>query len=218
MPGSTLTRQTATTAVGGCTNNSTTQTIVQQIHGTTPAVGANAACVESTLDYSNTQYGHNFFVDATPGNFDLFFGGQWHTWLVGGLGNGGAAIYALDVTDPSPSFFNEGNAANIVIGEWNAATINCSIVANCGNNLGNTFGTPQVRRLHDGNWAIIFGNGFGSASGDAGIYVLTIDINSGAQTFYYLSTNTAGTGNRIPHGMPGDLVGVHITDVSYEGA
>ena len=29
--------------------------------------------------------------------------GAWHTWLVGGLGAGGAAIYALDVTNPSAS-------------------------------------------------------------------------------------------------------------------
>ena len=33
----------------------------------TPAIGANAECVEPMLDYSNPQYGHNFFVDATPG-------------------------------------------------------------------------------------------------------------------------------------------------------
>ena len=52
------------------------------------------------LNYSDPQYGHKYDVDAPPGTGDLFYGGQWHTWLVGGLGAGGNAIYALDITNP----------------------------------------------------------------------------------------------------------------------
>jgi type IV pilus assembly protein PilY1 len=216
MPGSTLASAALPSATGGCTNDANTQTLVQGIHGVTPAVGATPECTEPVLDYANSQYGHNFFVDATPGSGDLFYSGQWHTWLVGGLGIGGAAIYALDVTDPSGSNFTEGNASSIVIGEWNSGSINCTNVANCGNNLGNTFGTPQIRRLHNGNWAVIYGNGFGSTSGDAGIFVMSIDSTSGTQTFYYLSTNTAG-GNGIGYVTPADLDGDHITDYVYAG-
>ena len=213
MPGSTLASAALPSAAGGCTNDANTQTLVQGIHGVTPAVGMTPECTEPLLDYANTQYGHNFFVDATPGSGDLFYGGQWHTWLVGGLGAGGSAIYALDVTNPS---FAESNAPGIVIGEWNPSSIVCAIGTNCGNNLGSTFGTPQIRRLHDGNWAVIFGNGFGSASGDAGIYIMSIDSTSGAQTFYYLSTNTAG-GNGIAYATPADMDGDHITDYVYAG-
>ena len=151
----------------------------------------------------------------TPGSGDLFYGGQWHTWLVGGLGAGGAAIYALDVTDASN--FTETGASSLVIGEWNAGSIACANVATCGNSLGNTFGTPLIRRLHDGNWAIIFGNGFGSPSGDAGIYIITINAETGGQTIYYLSTNTPGTGNGIAYVTSADLDGDHITDYLYAG-
>ena len=42
-------------------------------------------------------------VDATPGTGDLFYNGLWHTWLYGGLGAGGNAIYALDITNPASS-------------------------------------------------------------------------------------------------------------------
>ncbi len=215
MPGSTLVSAALPSAAGGCTNDVSSETLVQNIHGVTPAVGANPACLGPVIDYSNSQYGHNFFVDATPGSGDLYYGNQWHTWLVGGLGAGGSAIYALDVTDPG-SNFSEGNAANVVIGEWNAGSISCANVSNCGNNLGNTFGTPQIRRLHNGNWAVIFGNGFGSVTGDAGIYVMSIDNSSGAKTFYYLSTNSAG-GNGIAYTTPADLDGDHITDYVYAG-
>jgi type IV pilus assembly protein PilY1 len=167
------------------------------------------------LDFSNTQYAHDFFVDATPTSGDLFYGGAWHTWLVGGLGAGGAAIYALDVTNPSTTF-SESNAATIVKGEWSSATISCANVANCGNNLGNTYGTPQIRRLHNGNWGVIFGNGFGSSSGDAGIYVMSLDPSTAAATFYYLSTGTGG-GNGIAYVAAADLDGDHVTDYVYAG-
>jgi type IV pilus assembly protein PilY1 len=213
MPGASLVSAALPSAAGGCINGISSETVVQNIHGVTPAVGLNAQCNGPLIDFANPQYGHNFFIDATPGSGDLFYGGEWHTWLVGGLGAGGAAIYALDVTDPGSSF-TEANASNIVIGEWTASSIACANVASCGNNLGNTFGTPQIRRLHNGNWAVIFGNGFGSVTGDAGIYVMSINSSNGATTFYYLSTHSAG-GNGIAYTSPTDLDGDHITDYVY---
>jgi type IV pilus assembly protein PilY1 len=213
MPGSLMVSAAASGAPGGCTMDANTGTQVQQIHGVTPAIGTNPLCVEPVLDYSNTQYGHNFFVDATPGTGDLYYGGQWHSWLVSGLGTGGAAIFALDVTNPS---YSESNASSTVIGEWNAGTISCALVSNCGNNMGNTFGTPQLRRLHDGNWAAIFGNGLNSQTGDAGIYIMSVNNSSGAVTFYYLSTGVAGS-NGIAYVTPADLDGDHITDYVYAG-
>ena len=104
-----------------------------------------------------------------PGTGDLFFGGQWHTWLVGGLGVGGAAIYALDVTNPSASNFTEGNAASIVIGEWNAGHHRLHQRRAAAAPI---WATPSARRKSavctTATGRVIFGNGFGSASGDAG--------------------------------------------------
>jgi type IV pilus assembly protein PilY1 len=226
MPGALLQSPAAPSvpAVTSCTDHSHTQTVAQNIHGVTPIIGANALCVDPNLDYASPQYGHNFFVDATPGTGDLFYGGTWHTWLVGGLGAGGSAIYALDITNPDPSNFTQGNASSIVLGEWNASTLNtigcASTPTACGGNLGNTFGTPQIRRLHNGKWGAIFGNGFGSTSGDAGIYVMTVDVSTGkpVETFYYLSTHQAsGSGDGIAYVTPADLDGDHITDYVYAG-
>ena len=171
---------------------------------------------DSSLDYSNTQYAHNFYVDATPGTGDLFYGGAWHTWLVGGLGPGGAALYALDVTNPDASNFTESNAARVVIGEWNASTISCVNGGGCGSNLGNTYGTPQIRRFHNGMWGVVFGNGFGSATGDAGIYVMLVDPSTSSRSFYYLSTGQAGN-NGIASVASADLDGDQITDYVYAG-
>jgi type IV pilus assembly protein PilY1 len=180
------------------------------------------------LDYSSPYYGHNFYVDATPGFGDLYYSGAWHTWLVGGLGVGGNAIYALDVTNPldptNTVNFSETHASTTVIGEWSAANIVCANVASCASNLGNTFGTPVVRRLHNGNWAVIFGNGFSSTTGDAGIYVAVISTSGTLSSFYYLSTGTGVTTgsctsncNGIAYVTPVDLDGDHITDYVYAG-
>ncbi len=178
--------------------------VVNTIHSTSPSA-----------DFSNIHYGHNFFVDGNPGTGDLFYGGVWHTWVVGGLGAGGSAIYALDVTNPSS--FNEGTAASTVIGEWTPANITCANFPNCGQYLGNTYGTPMVRRLHNGMWAVIFGNGLGSSKGDAGIFIMTVDPNSGAKTFYYLSTGSTGTNDGIAYTAPVDLDNDNITDFIYAG-
>lgn len=208
MPGSVIDGASEQVTSGTTTTSVST---VNTIHGTDPT---NNNAVTTNRDYSNPQYGHNFYVDQTPGTGDLFYNGKWHTWVVGGLGAGGAEIYALDVTHPSQ--FSESNAANIVVGEWNPATLTCVYVSHCGQNLGDTYGIPQIRRLHNGTWGVLFGNGFGSASGDAGIYILTI-ASDGTKKLYYLSTGTAGTNNGIAYVTPADLDGDHITDYVYAG-
>src|SRR6185437_1035335 len=148
----------------------------------------------------------------------------------GGLGAGGGAIYALDITDPAT--FSEGNAASLVIGEWFngidgvQGAVSCALNGaannvNCGQNLGDTYGTPLIRRLHDGHWGVIFGNGFGSRSGDAGIYVMDLDPSTAKPTFFYLSTgqgtvaSPGGDGIASPAAV--DLDGDKIVDYVYAG-
>ncbi len=195
----------------------------------------------SPRNYSDPQYGHHFDVDATPATGDLFYQGQWHTWLIGGLGPGGNAIYALDITNPGlagANNFSEVNAASTVIGEWSnlagVTNLSCANNAGCGINLGQTYGTPQIRRFHNGMWGAVFGNGLGSTNGDAGIYVLLVDPTTAAVTFYYLSTSTGSvpggyascanvpalpqsTCNGIYNAAPADLDGDYITDYVYAG-
>ncbi len=181
------------------------QAVLADIHNTSNA----------NLDYSNPQYGHNFYVDSSPGVGDLYYNKAWHTWLVSGLGAGGADIFALDITHPSN--FSETNAASLVIGDWTPASLTCKNVSSCGSDLGDTYGTPVIRRLHNGDWGIIFGNGLNSSTGDAGIYVMTVDQSTGAITTYYLSTGESGTNDGIAYVAPVDMDGDHITDYVYAG-
>jgi type IV pilus assembly protein PilY1 len=182
--------------------------VLNSIHSSTP-----------DYDFANQQYSHAWFVDATPAMGDVLYSSAWHTWLVGGIGAGGKAIYALDVTDPSN--FSESNAASIVIGEWGPNDISCTNnVSNCGRNLGYTYGTPLIRRFHNGSWGAIFGNGYGAQNNNAaGIFIMLVNPSSGAITFYYLATpNLNGnTANGIASPASLDMDMDHITDYIYAG-
>src|ERR1022692_1996968 len=164
-------------------------------------------------DYTNPLYAHRFNVDGTPGSGDLFYAGQWHSWLVGGLGAGGNAIYALDITNPGtptlPSSFTQGNASALVIGEWSSALVTattltagvysttvtggsatfvCAGNSTCGYSLGKTYGTPQVRRFHNtaantAGGATSWGAVFGNGSGS---------YNGDAGIFVMLASDTVG--------------------------
>ncbi|MDE1947679.1 MAG: pilus assembly protein PilY [Burkholderiales bacterium] len=201
-------------------------TALATIHSTTPA-----------LDFASPSYSHNFFVDATPATDDLYYNGAWHTWLVSGTGAGGNAggavasssgtamgnLFALDVTDPSQ--FSEANAASLVLGDWTSANLTCTNNAGCQNYLGSLTGTPIVRRLHNGQWAVLFGNGLNSVNGGAGLFIMLVDPATGARSFRYIDTGygpsqaPAGASgkNGIAFVSSADLDGDHITDYVYAG-
>jgi type IV pilus assembly protein PilY1 len=205
-----------------------------EVIGYMPGTVFNAihSTANTELDYPNTQYSHAWYVDATPGSGDLFYTsssganaggttGTWHTWLVGGLGAGGAAIYALDITDPDGTFL-ESNATSLVVGEWTPSNITCvktttNATTACGTFMGNTYGTPLIRRFHNGAWGIIFGNGYGSTSGTAGIFIMLIDPAKATKTFYYLPTSSSATSNGIGPTTSADFDSDHITDYIYAG-
>jgi type IV pilus assembly protein PilY1 len=214
---------------------------------------------ENSTDFANPQYGHNFYVDGTPGTGDLYYNGAWHTWLVSGIGAGGPAIYALDITNPTN--FTEtsgvGGPATTVIGEWstvttvtdsagdtnstggpgygttnalgttNPTTTTTMVCANdtssskCGMSLGNTYGVPEIRRFHNGQWGAVFGNGTGSSTGAAGVFVMLVASNGSSPlptiSFYFLKVPGSATGNGIDYAVPVDLDGDHVTDYVYAG-
>lgn len=169
-------------------------------------------------DYASPNYAHRYYVDATPGTGDLYYSGAWHTWLVGGLGAGGRGFYALDVTDPSK--FSTSNAANIVKAEVNASNIDalCGVSdGSCSNDLGDTFGTPIIRRMHDGKWAVIAGNGYNSPSGNASIFIALIDPSTGQWSIKDIPVAgpVNGHANGIAYVTAADLDGDKIADYLY---
>lgn len=173
-------------------------------------------------EYASPAYTHHYYVNATPGTGDLFYGGEWHTWLVGGDGGGGNGVFALNITHPSN--FSQSNASSLVLGEWDSGNITCANVANCGNDLGNVYGQPVITKFNNGEWGFVFGNGYNSKSGVASIFIGLVG-SAGNVTFYELKTGD-GPGNdptnqNRPDGIafvtPVDLNGDHTADYIYAG-
>jgi type IV pilus assembly protein PilY1 len=105
-------------------------------------------------------YGHDFYVDGTPTVVDAFFNGGWHTVLVAGLGGGGQGVYALDITDPSsPS----------VLWEFGDQQARYKSGNTYYSDLGFTYSRPNVVRLTNGKWVVMFGNGFNNTYNDTAI-------------------------------------------------
>lgn len=105
---------------------------------------------------------HKYFVDGTPTVSDVYLGGGWKTYLVGGLRAGGKGIYALDITNPT-SF----SADNV---KWEFTDADDSA-------LGLTFGQLQIAAVSDTQWAAIFGNGYNSSSQQPALYI--VDLSNG---------------------------------------
>ncbi len=122
---------------------------------------------------TNTSYTHQYFVDASPTSFDAHFQAPWesvpawHSLLVGGVGGGGQAIYALDISDPDGDLdtsraYSESaiNAARIVSWEFTDAQ---------DADLGYTYGKPTIAKMANGKWAAIFGNGYNNREADGNV-------------------------------------------------
>lgn len=150
-------------------------------------------------------YSHDYLVDATPATGEVFYANAWHTWLVGGVGSNGKELYALDITDPSA--FSISNAASMVIGDWDSSSPDLT-------HLGNTVGSPSFARMHNGEWAFIFGSG-SNGSGTSGVYIGLINSANGDVSFVFLDTTVIGAG--INYVTPADLDGDLIADYLYAG-
>lgn len=146
---------------------------------------------------TSKDYKHASYVDGGMIAYDLKIGGSYKTYLFGGLGLGGKAVYALDITDPAT--FSESNAGNIFKWEFTDA------------NLGYTYGKPKVVTLRTGQTAVIFGSGYTDSATAAALYV--VDAASGGLIARLtVPTNDGGGTTFSNNGISG------ITAVDIHGA
>lgn len=104
---------------------------------------------------SQPSYTHRAFVDGKLATGDVFWGGNWRSLLVGGLGAGGRSVFALDVTDTS---FTPADV------QWEFSHPE----------LGYTFSKPVIGRMRNGQWVAIFGNGADSGGDRAQLLIVNL--------------------------------------------
>ncbi|MGL6159455.1 pilus assembly protein [Microbulbifer sp.] len=132
---------------------------------------------------SSQLYTHRYYVDGTPSVTDAYIGNSWKTVLVGNLRGGGKGYFALDVTNPD-SFSQEGQDQDPGSPE---SVFMWEFTDSDNSNLGFSFSRAQIGRMANGKWAAVFGNGYNSETGDAGLFIHYLD----GSDVEYLSTETA---------------------------
>lgn len=146
--------------------------------------------------------GHKYLVDGSPTAWDAYWGATptWKTVLVGSLGAGGKAVYALDVSNPS-SFGN----SNVL---WEFTGTNATEQ----NNMGYIMGSVTVARFPDGNYWAVFGNGYESTSGKAVLFMVRVDDPTIVKTI-----DVGGTANGMSTPVLVDTNGDRTVDLVYAG-
>jgi type IV pilus assembly protein PilY1 len=95
-------------------------------------------------------YAHRYYVDGTPAVAQVTGVGSTTRLLVGGLGKGGGAYYALDIS----SFQAADEAAVASKVKWEFSNVN----------LGYSFGTPLIVKTTAG-WRVVVSSGYGNVTG-----------------------------------------------------
>lgn len=132
-------------------------------------------------DYGFPSNYHQYFVDGQQVEADVLIGNgtpQWQNIVVGTLGAGGRAVYAIKIDKTDVTNGLNGNAVM-----WEVTHPDMGYITS----------TPQVGRLADNSWKIFVGNGVDSASGF--VSLLVIDVATGAvQSIHVDDTPPATTG------------------------
>lgn len=166
-----------------------------------------SAVIENLNKLTAQDYSHQFYVDGSPVVRDVFINNEWRTVLVGTLRAGGKSLFALDITDPS----------NIkILWEYNNGD---DITANSNepSDIGYSFPTPSIAKLHTGDWAVITGNGYDSDSQRAVLLIIDIETGSLIKKVPTQYSATSQTANGLSTVKVADDDGDGIADYAYAG-
>lgn len=180
-------------------NSSTGNPVVTSTSGTELVAYIPSAVYPRLSQLMSPNYSHKFYVDGTPVVSEACFGtscasnadqvSDWKTLLVGGLNSGGQGYYALDITTPTTGTTSTST-------NFSASNVLWEFTDKDDADLGFTFSKPIIRKMNNGRWAVIFGNGFNntyadnhaSTTGRAYLYIAYVD-GPGAGNSWTLGTN-----------------------------
>lgn len=160
--------------------------------------------------YGTATLPHQYFVDGPLREADAYVKApgastaSWRNYLLGTLGAGGRAVYALDVTDLA------GLGVNTV--RWEISDANDA-------DLGYVLSPIKVGVLDNGRWVAIFGNGFSSTNGYSILFVVDLEkaANNDATAIQKLTLDTSGSnglgGVTLIHDSDGKITTIYAGDL-----
>ena len=133
-----------------------------------------STAINSLATVAGTNYGsgvHKFTVDGQITTFDTQAGASsaWRTMAVGGLGAGGKGFFGIKLFE---------GTSNTVSAMWEVRAPDSNLPANKYNNLGFTYSKPEAARTANGVGIVVVGNGYGSFTGRASLFVLNAETGA----------------------------------------
>jgi len=150
------------------------------------ATGCTTGADSSPLrNLINANFVHRYLLDGNMVVGDAYVdtgaGLGWKTILVGAAGAGGKGIYALNMTESYRATSSTTNISSVAETQSKYANLTAEAAVlwefsdkHGDADLGYTFGQPVIARMANGNWAAIFGNGYGSTNGKAILYIVNL--------------------------------------------
>ena len=158
----------------------------------------------SDKTYGTALLDHQYFVDGPLSEADAFVnapgagGATWRNYLLGSLGSGGRAVFALDVTD----------TANL-----GASTVRWELSNATHVDLGYVSAPIEVGVLPNGEWVAIFGNGRYSDAGRAVLFVVNLQTGV-AQTLTLEGAGANGLGGvGVVRNSTGEITALYAGDL-----
>ena len=153
----------------------------------------------------NLERSQHYFVDGSPTTQDAYFDGKWHTVLAGGLRAGGQSVYALDITDP------ENFTKEHVL--WEFTDFDDA-------DIGFVYARPAIVKMNNGDWAVVFGNGYNSRASDpvrTDCEGCSDPVGNGKGTLFIVPLDNKSDFLKIETGVTGGLGGVAPIDLNNDG-
>lgn len=129
---------------------------------------------------------HRFLVDGQISVSDAQLGSNWATVAVAGMGAGGKSMFAVKLLEQG------GINSNIPAALWEISAPASNTPTDEWNDLGYTYSRAAIARTPSNQWVAVFGNGYGSHTGAAALYI--VDLATGALIEkIVVDDNTSGT-------------------------
>jgi type IV pilus assembly protein PilY1 len=155
-----------------------------EVFGYVPEAGLGKLSIIAQPEYGSSANYHQYFVDGLLTQSDAYIAtssapAAWHNVVVGTMGAGGKALFALDVPIATPTALAAGSVL------WEAS----------GDDMGHITSEPQIGPLAQTSgapaWKVFTGNGLESATNKP--LLLTLDVATGALSTASVSTSPTDT-------------------------
>ena len=164
------------------------------------------AVVPNLYKLSDAPYTHQYYVDGPNTETDAYLDGVWKNILLGTTGAGAKAVYALDVTTPTAM-----NASKVL---WEISSSTPSF-----SNLGHVLYDVQAGKVQavgnaNDDWVGVFGNGVGSTSGYASLFVVNLKTGALLREFVVDASGSNGLGGvRLVRDATQKVIGAYAGDL-----